>query len=314
MIRQSGSKVFLEINDRWFYYDLNDKPIGAGAMGTVYLGRDYATNEMVAIKQVVDEYSVMPSIRKRAKDEAAFMFRHRNLIEMLGYCEAGHNNGPIFILSKFVQGVTIDKHVEQFLRHRKDALQRICKTMFPVFDALSYLHSKGIVHMDIKPSNIMLENGYNVRLMDLGIATTCTELKLAQGMVGTPKYAAPEQIYNPDKPNVEITPATDIYELGVTIYELLTGYNPFDSASREVTLKRQQTIILPESVKIPKAVLKVLRKATEKNPNNRFSSATEFKTALKRALNKKNTLNQYIIFGIIGVVMATLLIIYFSII
>ena len=311
MIQQSGNRIFLKVNGRWYFYDQSERPLGAGAMGTVYLGRDYETNELIAIKRVVDAYSSIPSIRKRAREEASLMFRHKNLVEMIGCCEAAPNAGPMFILSRLVQGITIDKHVDKFLRNRQDALNRICMCMYPVFDALTYLHSKGIVHLDIKPSNIMVENGCNVRLMDLGIAYACSEQNsLSQGLVGTPKYAAPEQIYDPEMPKMEITPSTDIYELGVTIYELLTGYNPFDSGSREETIKRQRTMILPKSVRIPAAVLEVLRKATSKSPIDRYSSAGEFKMALQKSLKKKNNNKWYIV---VSIILAVLLVVLFII-
>lgn len=94
-------------------------------------------------------------------------------------------------------------------------------------DALDYLHQKGIVHMDIKPANIMIEHGSNIRLMDLGIAYTPDSVSMTSpGLIGTPKYAAPEQIIEPGQVQLTVDKTTDIYELGVTLYELLAGYNP----------------------------------------------------------------------------------------
>ena len=282
---QRGHLLYLRVGTEWFLYDMNEKPLGSGAMGTVYQGRSCLTNEHVAIKRVVDEYANYPQIRERAKLEASLLFRHSNLVEMIGYCEIHPSNGPIFIISRLVQGITLDKHVELFMRSRKDSVKRICETIYPVLNALQYLHEKGIVHMDIKPSNIMVENGHNIRLMDLGIATTHSDLGISSpGLVGTPKYAAPEQIYTKDRPQTKIDATTDIYETGVTLYELLSGFNPFDSGSRDETICRQQTLVLPACSKIPAPVLAVLRKATEKSQSNRYQSADEFQNALKQAL------------------------------
>jgi len=282
---QRGHEWFIRIGNEWFRYDQRERPLGSGAMGTVYLGRSCQTNECVAIKRVVDQYACVPAIRDRARLEASLLFRHRNLIEMVGYCEADPNQGPIFIVSKLVQGITLDRHVNNFLRSRADAVKRICESIYPVLDALTYLHGKGIVHMDIKPSNIMVENGCNIRLMDLGIATTHSDLGInAPGLVGTPKYAAPEQIYEAGKPQPQVDATTDLYELGITLYELLTGFNPFDSSSREETILKQKTLVLPESKSIPKPLLRVLRKATEKSQAARFQTAAAFKNAIQQAL------------------------------
>lgn len=282
-----GSLLYLRVGKEWFFYDQAERPLGAGAMGTVYTGRSCQTNEPVAIKRVVDRYANIPAIRERAKLEASLLFRHRNLVEMIGYCELHPYEGPIFIISRLVQGMTLDEHVEKFLKQRPDAVKRICETVYPVLDALEYLHSKGIVHMDIKPSNIMVENGCNIRLMDLGIATTHSDLGISSsGMVGTPKYAAPEQIYEEGQPQAKIEASTDIYEMGITLYELLSGFNPFDSDSREETIQRQRTLVLPVSANIPSPILGVLRKATEKAQADRYQSAAEFKAALRQALLK----------------------------
>ena len=285
-IVQKGDEIYLCVNGEWFFYNQTEPPLGAGAMGTVYLGRSCQTQERVAIKRVVVKYANVPSIRERAKLEASLLFRHRNLVEMIGYCELNPYNGPIFIVSRLVQGITLDEHVNTHLRNRKDAVKRICESLYPVMDALDYLHQKGIVHMDIKPANIMIEHGSNIRLMDLGIAYTPDSVSMTSpGLIGTPKYAAPEQIIEPGQVQLTVDKTTDIYELGVTLYELLAGYNPFDSSTREETIQRQRMEVLPDIQGVPKAVVDVLRKATEKQQNERFQSSGEFKMALQKALS-----------------------------
>lgn len=284
-ILQKGNEIFLRVEDEWFYYDQTEHPLGSGAMGTVYLGHSCQTNERVAIKRVIDKYANIPSIRERARLEASLLFRHRNLVEMIGYCELNPHSGPIFVISRLVQGITLDQHVKLHLRNRPNAVSKICESLYPVFDALEYIHSKGIIHMDIKPSNIMIENGCNIRLMDLGIAFTHDTVNMTSpGLIGTPKYAAPEQILEKGQTQLKVDKTTDIYELGITLYELLTNSNPFDGHTQQETLERQRTEILPSVSGISEAVMRVLRKATEKEQSARYQSAGEFKSALQKAL------------------------------
>lgn len=286
-IVQKGNEIYLRVGEEWFCYNQTERPLGEGAMGIVYLGRSCQTKERVAIKRVIDKYANVPSIRERARLEASLLFRHRNLVEMIGYCELNPYNGPIFIISRLVQGITLDKHVNDHLRNRPDAVKRICESIYPVLDALDYIHSKAIVHMDIKPSNIMIENGCNIRLMDLGIAFTHDAVDMTSpGLIGTPKYAAPEQIIEKGQQFLSVDRTTDLYELGVTLYELISGYNPFDSPSRDETMEKQRTETLPYVQGVPKAVIHVLRKATAKAQADRFQSAQEFKRALQEALSQ----------------------------
>ncbi|MBO4673407.1 MAG: serine/threonine protein kinase [Bacteroidaceae bacterium] len=296
----NGHKIYLMTDEGLrFYYDESRKPLGAGSMGTVYMGHNYDTQEKVAIKRVKDKYSNISAIRERAKMEASLMFKHQNLVEMLGYCETSSNQGPIFIISSYVQGQTIDKFVNQHLRHYHDWAKRICEAVYPVFDALAYIHSKGIVHMDIKPSNIMQEQGKNVRLMDLGIVqmTTHSDMSGSSGLMGTPRYAAPEQFNYGTK----LDARTDIYELGVTIYELLTRKNPFDSNNLEVMRKRHQdaTVVLPYYQGVPKPVIDVLRIATNPDPTKRFDDVYAFRQALQSAFILKPKPWKWIIGGVI---------------
>jgi serine/threonine-protein kinase len=266
-------------------YDRSKDPIGAGAMGTVYYGFMCGTNVPVAIKKVKDEFANEPGIRNRACLEASLMFRHRNLVEMLGLCEWQQGSGPIFIVSKFVRGENLDKFVKQKLsgipQHRR--IKTICDMVLPIFDALHYLHSSNILHMDIKPSNIMVENGCNIRLMDLGIANVDAYETASRSMMGTPKYAAPEQFG--EKGSLEtIDSRTDIYELGVTIYELLCDENPFYCNDFNELIEKHKTLLLPYNKNVPPAIIEVLRKAAHPNKSFRYANILEFRNAFKNSL------------------------------
>lgn len=276
-----GNEVFLRIcnsqsKDDWYFYDQTKKPLGAGAMGTVYQGRSCTRHELVAIKSVKERYANIPAIRERAHLEADMAFRHHNLIEMLGYCENDHDSGPIFIISRLIQGVPLNKYVEIF-KNKPDRVERICKCAFPVMDALTYLHEKNIIHMDIKPSNIMVENSSNIRLMDLGIAYTFGAISPVNGgLLGTPGYAAPEQYVEKGQTELSVGTTTDIYELGATIYELLSGHKPYDKDKDR----------LDWIAGVPRSVMQVIGKSLKHDQSERYQTAAEFKAALQQALLK----------------------------
>lgn len=168
--RPNDPYIYLFVMGEWYCYNPAEEPLGSGAMGTVYLGYRCKNGEKVAVKRVKDCYANNKMIRDRAKQEASLAFRHHNLVEMIGYCEYAPDNGPVFIVSKFVSGMQIDEYAKLRLEGATDRVEKICHIMYPVLDALDYVHSRGVVHRDIKPSNIMIENESNIRLMDLGIA------------------------------------------------------------------------------------------------------------------------------------------------
>lgn len=272
-VSQRGYEIFMYAHNETFVYDMRQRPVGSGAMGTVYRGRSLRDNRPVAIKMVNPAYAAIPSVRRRARQEANLAFRHQHLIEMLGCCETTDPRGPMFIVSNFINGIPLDKHVKENLANFPDRVERVCRTVIPVLDALEYLHEGNIFHLDIKPSNIMVENGRNVRLMDLGIANARGEAEITSaGLLGTPGYAAPEQYVTPGEA-VRIDARTDIYELGVTLYELLAGKKPD-----------------PEKVEniqgVTPAIMRVIRKAIANQPDNRYSSARQMRQALEDALTK----------------------------
>ena len=209
---------------------------------------------------------------------------------MLGYCEYAPDRGPIWIISKYVQGDDADKYVAAFPNTHNRA-EKICRLIMPVMDALAYIHQKGVVHRDIKPSNIMVENGNNVRLMDLGISRVNGGNKFSQyGFIGTPQYSSPEQIKRDESSGAEsINGRSDIYELGITLYELITGSNPMDKGNDTETLAAQISEKLPPSDKIPPQLMRVIWKATEKDQMKRFQTVKEFKQAITMALTYQPT-------------------------
>lgn len=320
--KEGDPRIYLNVMGQWYYYDPNSTPLGDGAMGTVYLGFSCNSNQRIAVKRVKDVYANNKMIRERAKQEASLSFSHPNLVQMIGLCEVAPNYGPIFILSGYVAGITLDAHVKEQLNllPQEDRIEKISNELCKVLDALQYLHSRGVVHRDVKPSNIMIENGSVVKLMDLGIARLNGGNKYSSyGFIGTPQYAAPEQILR-DSDNTEINAQTDIYALGVTYYELLTGKNPFKTDVEAEMLSRQIKMKLPYDKKIPRSIFNVILKATEKVPAKRYKSASEFKFAILDALqrSKENSIKDWVLINwkpLLGgfVIILILLIIVFTI-
>lgn len=276
-IRKNGSIVYLSPTRlEAFVFDKRQQPIGAGAMGIVYRGKSMKDGRPVAIKEVRPRYAAMPNIRRRAREEARLQYRHRHLIEMLGLVE--DPEGPIYIISNFVQGMTLDKHVSNNLNGYDDRVRRIVETFYPVLDALQFLHTLDhpVLHLDIKPSNIMIEQGRTVRLMDLGIAFTPNADEITgSGLLGTPGYAAPEQHVSPGHP-LDVDATTDLYETAATIYEMLAGVLPDIEAG------------IPDLEGIPRPVTAVLRKAMSPAKSDRYASADELRAALQHALDAKS--------------------------
>ena len=285
--KENDPYIYLYVSgvNEWFCYNPNEPPLGSGAMGDVYLGYRCKTGAQIAVKRVKDYYANNNMIRERARQEASLAFRHPNLVEMIGCCEYAPDKGPIFILSNLVRGENIDKYIKG-LANSPNRVEKISHAIMSVLDALDYVHSRGVIHRDIKPSNIMIEDDSNVRLMDLGISRMNRGNKFSSfGFIGTPQYSAPEQIKRGENNQGDpINATTDIYELGITFYELLTGENPMDAQSDVDILDRQINKSLPPNQKIPSKLMKVIWKATEKEQAKRYQTALDFKNAISEAL------------------------------
>lgn len=289
-------RVFLIVAHKLVVFRDIGQNIGSGGMGRVFIGKNFYGDEKLAIKEVHARYANIPDIRQRARKEAAYQFNHPHLIEMLGCVESLSGTGPIYVVSRYVNGENIDVHIGHLtFPDNVERQARIVGMLMPALDALEYLHKNNILHLDIKPSNIMMEGGRNIRLMDLGIATV--EQRRAEyasatpnqnggsGLAGTPKYAAPEQ-FNMGQGGV--TAAADIYAFGVSLYELLSGINPFEATDLDETLRMHCETALPRSSQITAPLLKVLRRATDPDPAQRYQTVDELRIALFEATRRRN--------------------------
>ena len=244
----------------------------------VYLGEETNTARKVAIKVLYKEVSSNPVNIERGLKESNINFDHKNIIKMIEFVE---KDNIYHIVSEYLEGESLDKYIERDqLVPREKAIQIACE----VLRGLGALHAAkpSIIHRDIKPSNIFLCANGDIKIMDFGVARSLENgnkrLTKTGSVVGTPYYAAPEQIRSQTE---LINATTDIYSVGVTLYELLTGKVPFEGKSEYDTLKMQVEAPLPPHSKIPPALFKVIAKATAKNQTERYRSGQEFLRALQ---------------------------------
>lgn len=276
-------------------YKLLEK-VGVGGMGDIYLADDLQLSRQVAIKTIRNELKENAEVRKRIDRECnlhATLGIHPNIVALHDRID---QNGVIYLVMEFVKGETLTSRLKRDREEgRSLSLDQIGLLVGQVLDALSHIHGNEILHRDIKPSNIMLvdkESGtISAKLMDFGIAAldsddpAATQITtLVTGGPGTPAYMAPERI---DSDTFgESGPATDLYSVGVILYELLGDSPPFQGTMTEIFtghLAREPNLTaLSESV--PDQLLAVLNRSLEKKQTKRFQDARSFAEALKKSI------------------------------
>jgi serine/threonine protein kinase len=255
------------------------KKLGHGGMGVVYLGKDPRLNRFVAIKSLLVEDSTGEK-SKRFFREANAMARlhHPNVIQVYDIGQEG--NTPFFVM-EFIEGQTLDKKIPIQGMPVGEALQ----LMATVADTIGYIHEQKIIHRDLKPANIMIDKNNNIKVMDFGLTKASEGSKLSQDglAVGTLGYIAPEQYDG----NAE--ERSDVYALGIILYQLLTGVLPFEGESLSSVLWKQlQAPAIPPSQRnpeIPKDVDTIVLRAFEYDKEHRYASAKNMATDIRRYLN-----------------------------
>jgi serine/threonine-protein kinase len=260
------------------------KELGKGAMGTVFLGKDPKINRMVAIKTLRFEDDVDPEDLKALKErffreaESAGRLSHPNIVTIF---DTGEDQDMCYIAMELLDGRDLkDWTTKENLFPMKTAVEH----MATVAEALDYAHQQAIVHRDIKPANIMLLKSGVVKVTDFGIARITTSSRTATGTVmGTPSYMSPEQLAGK-----KVDGRSDLFSLGVTLYELLAGEKPFTGESI-ATLMFKIANERHESPRqynagIPEEVIQVIDKSLAKNPDERYQKGKEMAADLKAAL------------------------------
>ncbi len=266
------------INKKLGRYKIISK-LGEGGMGVVYKAFDPVLDRNVALKvgkiAGKDEAAAAKNRKKSLKEaRLAAQFIHPNII--LTY-DAGFEGDLFFIALEYIEGEDLKKytHKKRLFQHKK-----VLEIIFNTCHALEYIHKKNFAHLDIKPSNIMLTEKGEVKLMDFGIARLLQKTAKKKGVSGTPNYMSPEQAESKET----IDSRSDIFSLGVVLYELLSGERPFDGDN---SFQIMYSIINknPESLKklvpdINTDIANVVARAMAKKVEKRFQSAREFADAL----------------------------------
>lgn len=259
--------------------------IGSGGMSKVYKAIHLTLNRVVAVKMIhpnlVCDLRVIKRFYKEAKTQARLS--HPNIVSIYDFLET---EGNYFIIMEYVHGESLGKIVSEQGPFEPYIALSIFRQMLT---GIRYAHSKGVIHRDIKPSNFILTPS-GVKITDFGIAqiTGDTGLTAAGATLGTPKYMSPEQILGERTDH-----RTDIYSLGVTFYEILTGRVPFNSDSdSEYEIKRGHVQLqppLPTQIRpdIPRELDNIVLKALSKKPEDRFQSVNEFVMALESIYERK---------------------------
>ena len=256
--------------------------IGTGGMAAVYLAKDLILDRLVAIKVLRLDFRQNDDAMRRFRREAlsATQLTHPNIV---GVYDVGQSQEMNYIVMEYVEGTDLKDYVRQ-----RGALHPIeaVRIMMQIVSAIAAAHQNRIIHRDIKPQNILIDREGNVKITDFGIAVALSDTSLTQTntLLGSVHYLSPEQARGG-----MATIQTDIYALGIVLYELLTGRVPFDGESAvSIALKHFQEPLPPvmnPSVMIPQSLENIVLKATAKDPMNRYRSCYEMFQDLKTCLD-----------------------------
>ena len=263
---------------------LVDGEIGRGGSAVVYRGTDLKLGRQVAIKVLPPELAYNDSVRTRFIREAqtAAGLSHPNIVPIYSVDE---RDGIVYFVMGLVVGQSVASHLARERTWTADRTERVLRE---VADALAYAHSRGVVHRDVKPDNILIERDTGRALVsDFGIARASegeTRLTLTGVAVGTPAYMSPEQALG----ERELDGRTDVYSLGIVGYHMLVGEQPFRASSAAAMLVKHVSEIPPrvnaKRPDVPAYLAQAIDRAMAKRPEDRWSSAGEFRDALAGAM------------------------------
>lgn len=268
-------KIGMLIGDR---YEILEK-IGTGGMSDVYKAKCHKLNRFVAVKVLKQEFGENENFVSKFKIEAqaAAGLMHPNIVNVY---DVGNENGINYIVMELVEGITLKKYIE---RKARLSVKEAISIAIQVSMGIEAAHNNHIIHRDIKPQNIIISKDGKVKVTDFGIAKAATSNTITSNVMGSVHYTSPEQArggFSDEK--------SDIYSLGITLFEMLTGRVPFNGDTTvAIAIKHiQEPIPSPRNFvgEIPLCVEQIVYKCTQKSPDRRYQSMPELIEDLKRSL------------------------------
>ena len=263
-------------------YEIIEK-IGIGGMANVYKAQDIKLSRTVAVKVLKEEFSEdMTFVNKfRTEAQSAAGLEHPNIVNVY---DVGSENGFYYIVMEYVEGITLKDYIKKkgHLSY-KEALS----ITIQVGRGLQAAHEKNIIHRDVKPQNIIISTDGKVKVTDFGIARAATTNTIHSDVMGSVHYASPEQARNGYVSN-----RSDIYSLGIVMYEMVTGKVPYDGESTvQIAIQHLQDEMVPPSEYVddlPISLEKIIMKCTQKSPDRRYESMENLLLDLRKALINPN--------------------------
>ncbi len=268
-------RIGMLLSDR---YEILEK-IGSGGMSDVYKAKCHKLNRLVAVKVLKQEYSADKNFVSKfwAEAQSAAGLAHSNIVNIY---DVGNEQSIYYIVMELVEGITLKKYIEK--KEKLEVRESIGIAM-QVCQGIEAAHEQKIIHRDIKPQNIMISKDGKVKVTDFGIARAATTQTISSNAMGSVHYISPEQArggYCDER--------SDIYSMGIVMYEMLTGCVPFEGESTvQVALMHIQTEMVPPTMHeptIPVSLEKIILKCTQKKPEARYASVAALIADLRRAL------------------------------
>ena len=263
------------------------KEIGAGGMGTVYLAEHTLIKRKVAIKSLKQDLIKNEQLRERFKKEATALaqLEHPNIVRLNEYIE---QQDGVFLIMEYVDGLPLDEHINTISGPINE--QQLIPLFLQVLDAFEYAHQNKIVHRDIKPSNIIISKDDKIKILDFGIAKIMDEtnsMTKTGTQMGSVLYMSPEQVRGE-----KVNHLSDIYSIGVTLFQMATGKAPYDPTTNEYQVfQKIDKEPLPTASSIYPGISKklneIIEKATNKDDSKRFQSCKDFKNDIEKLTNKE---------------------------
>lgn len=259
-------------------YEILSK-VGAGGMSDVYKAKDHILSRFVAIKVLKQEFSEDSSFvtKFRAEAQSAAGLEHPNIVNIY---DVGSENGLYYIVMEYVEGITLKTYIE---KKGQLSFKESASIEIQVARGIEAAHNKNIIHRDIKPQNIIISTDGKVKVTDFGIAKATSSNTISSDVMGSVHYASPEQARNGF-----VDGRSDIYSLGIVMFEMVTGRVPFDGDTTvAVALQHLQEEIARPSIYAPDLPIsfeKIILKCTQKTPDRRYQTIEELLTDIRRSL------------------------------